>query len=249
MINKFTYFVVLLIFAYSSVFAQIAESPYKLTYKKEIPLIAVGGGLMLTSHFLKQNKQGLTVDKINLLNRNDIWRIDRPATYNWSTRSAKISDILLYTSVALPLLHLTTTETRTQFATLFAMQTEVLFVTNGITGITKELVQRKRPFTYNPNAPLSEKLKADATSSFFSGHTSNTSAMSFFYAKTYSDFYPQSKLKPYIWTAAALYPAITGFLRWRAGKHFLTDIAIGYVVGAVVGVGIPALNKRMACRN
>ena len=58
-----------------------------------------------------------------------------------------------------------------------------------------------------------------------------------------NDFYPDSKAKPIIWTSAALIPAITGYLRVKAGRHFTSDVLVGFLVGAAVGWVIPELHR------
>jgi membrane-associated phospholipid phosphatase len=70
-----------------------------------------------------------------------------------------------------------------------------------------------------------------------------TAAATFFAAKVFTDFNPDSKLKPYVWTAAAIVPAVVGYQRLRAGKHFLTDNLLGYGVGMACGILIPELHK------
>jgi len=229
-------------------FATIAQtfvSPYKLTYKKDASLTGGGVAAIGFSFVLKGNKSPLTYESIQKLNRTTVWKIDRPATYNWSISSAKTSDVMVISAYLFPLLHLIDKNSKSDFGNIVLLQTEVLMLTNGLAGITKELVKRNRPFTYNPDAPFEQKLKHDATSSFFSGHTSNSSVMSFFMAKTFCDYHPDSNLKPVVWSVAAIYPLIVGYLRWRAGKHFLTDIATGYVVGGAVGILLPEWSKRM----
>ncbi|MBN8679589.1 MAG: hypothetical protein J0M29_15270 [Chitinophagales bacterium] len=42
---------------------------------------------------------------------------------------------------------------------------------------------------------------------------------------------------------ASAIPAITGFLRMRAGQHFFTDVAVGYSIGATIGYLIPVLHR------
>jgi len=58
----------------------------------------------------------------------------------------------------------------------------------------------------------------------------------------YHDLNPNSDFDPVIWTTAALIPAITGYLRVKGGKHFPTDVVVGYVVGALVGILVPRLD-------
>ena len=66
---------------------------------------------------------------------------------------------------------------------------------------------------------------------------------SFLTARLYSDFHPDSKWKPAVWAAAATIPAVTAYLRVQGGKHYPTDVAAGYAVGALTGYFIPKLHK------
>ena len=127
---------------------------------------------------------------------------------------------------------------------LSALATEAALLTNGLTLATKRLVLRNRPYVFNPDVPVGEKLPAEARLSFFSGHTSLAASMSFFTAKAWSDYHPRSPWKPMVWAGAAALPAVTGYLRFKAGKHYFTDVAAGYVVGALVGYFVPHLHKK-----
>ena len=110
--------------------------------------------------------------------------------------------------------------------------------------IAAGLVQRSRPYVYNTSVPLAERQDSDSQRSFFAGHTTATAAATFFAAKVFTDFNPDSKLKPYVWAAAATVPAVVGYMRLRGGNHFLTDNLLGYGVGAACGILIPQLHKK-----
>jgi membrane-associated phospholipid phosphatase len=43
--------------------------------------------------------------------------------------------------------------------------------------------------------------------------------------------------------AAAVYPALVGYLRRDSAKHFRSDVITGYLVGALIGIGVPLLHK------
>ena len=47
-----------------------------------------------------------------------------------------------------------------------------------------------------------------------------------------------------MWTGAAIVPALVGFTRVKAGKHYWTDVLTGYAVGALVGTLTPFLHRR-----
>ncbi|MCB0632786.1 MAG: phosphatase PAP2 family protein, partial [Lewinella sp.] len=102
------------------------------------------------------------------------------------------------------------------------------------------MFKRPRPYAFSRILPgmISEQilLKKNTLRSFFSGHTSIVACNSFMAAKMLTDFYPESKVKPIIWTTATLLPAITGYLRVKAGKHFITDVLAGLAAGAAVGL-------------
>ncbi|MGB1247624.1 MAG: phosphatase PAP2 family protein [Chitinophagales bacterium] len=221
-----------------------AQSPYKLSYQADITIPTVSIGLLTTSFFLEKNRDILTIEQIERLNAQDIWAFDRGVTNNWNTTAAKASDGFLYTSIATPLLFLADKRTRQDFGKIALISTEVFMLNSGITFLTKELSKRTRPYVYNPNAPLEKKLDKGAQHSFFSGHTSTPAAMMFSSAMMYHHYFPDSKFKPLVWTIAALIPAITGYLRVRAGKHYWTDVIVGYSAGALVGVSVPLIHRK-----
>ena len=61
-----------------------------------------------------------------------------------------------------------------------------------------------------------------------------------------TDYHPTAKkgVKIGIWTFAASVPAVTGYLRVRAGKHFPTDVITGFVAGGLVGVLLPHFHRK-----
>lgn len=219
------------------------SSPYKLSYAKDITIPALSLSLIGTAFLLEKKRPALTVNEINSLDRNIIPIFDRNATYNWEPKMAKWSDALLYSTGALPLLFLIDKRSRQDYGKVALVYSEIILANAAITNLTKELSKRNRPYVFNPNAPLHEKLKKDASHSFFSGHVSVASSMSFGFAQIYSDYYPNSPAQPGIWFAAATLPFVVAVLRNKAGKHYWSDVIVGYLVGATVGILIPTIHK------
>lgn len=216
---------------------------YSWDWKKDGYIL---GGSFLTwtgSQFLKGQVGKVTIDDLPQRDPMNLWAIDRGATRNFSSDAQKWSDVFLYTSFLLPFSHYSGMQCRNQGWVVAGMALETFFITDATTNIIKASTKRFRPFTYNPDVPLDVKLTNSARLSFVSGHTSNTTALGFFSAKVYSDLYPNSKLKPLIWTLGVTLPAMTGYLRYRAGKHFPTDIISGYILGASVGYLVPHFHK------
>lgn len=230
------------IFIFLIGFSLKAQSPYSFNWKKDVPITTIGLGSIATAYILESKRTALTWDEVNSLDRTQISVFDRSATYNWNPKAAKWSDALMYTSFSLPLLFLAEKNSREDFWRASTISAQVFVVNTGLTFLTKELVQRKRPYVYNPDAPDYKKVEKDASQSFFSGHTSSVASMSFSFALMHQHYFPESRFKPLVWFAAAVLPMATAILRVRAGKHFWTDVLVGYGVGAMVGVGIPMIH-------
>ncbi len=235
---------VVLLFGQSDrICAQISiPTTYELKTGREAAIITAGAIPMGFSIMLTKRKPILSVESIEALDASGIWGIDRWVTKNYSRTAHRMSNGLLFSSFALPLALLADQPGRDEFGKVALMSFEGLLVANGIGNLTKHLVRRVRPYVYNPEVPMQEKLQANSDLSFFSGHTYNVSYMYYLTAALYDDFHSSSKARPFVWTTAAIVPAIQGYLRVRAGKHFVTDVVVGYLVGAAVGLVIPSLH-------
>jgi len=223
---------------------QAQESPYEFTLAKDLPISLIGSSSLGVGFFLFSNKTPLTEADLQQLDPLKIPSFDRFATDNWSTSAQNASDVLLFTSAALPLTLLLDKDIRKDALKVTAISMETFILNAALTGLSKELAKRKRPFVYNETVANSKKLTGDALTSFFSGHTSVVAVSTFTTAKIYSDYHPDSKALPYIWTAAAAIPALTAYLRVKGGKHFLSDVVVGYLVGAGIGFLVPHLHKK-----
>ena len=115
---------------------------------------------------------------------------------------------------------------------------------SGIYVLNNSLINRPRPFNYNPDVPVEEKMANETRNSFFSGHVSTAATASFFTAKVYSDYHPELGNKKYwLFAAAAIPPSFVAYYRYKAMKHFPTDVITGFAVGAACGILIPHLHK------
>ncbi len=219
------------------------EKPYRFKYGVDIPISVIGASSLITGFILEKKQTALSPSEISKLNTQSILKMDRAASNYWNPKLAVTSDILMYSSMASPLLFLSNKKGRKNAGYIAAISGEVFLLNTGITYLIKTITKRKRPFLYNPNAPMSKKIKKDALHSFFSGHTSTVSSMCFSSAVMFQQMYPTSKFTPLVWFAASTLPFATGILRVKAGKHFWTDVIIGYLTGAAIGSLVPLLHK------
>lgn len=219
------------------------KSIYKFRLSVDIPigLITLGtGGAGLILH---KKKQPLTFAELSNLKPTDVNKFDRYAIYQHSKASAIASDVFQYTAMVSPALLFIDKDIRKDWKTVLPTWIETFAITSTLTMFAKELAQRKRPYVYSDYGNGS-KYSKEAKSSMWSGHTAITAASTYFIAMVYTDYHPHSRWLPLVWTGAAVFPALTGITRVKAGKHYWTDVIVGYAVGALTGTITPLLHRR-----
>lgn len=227
---------------------------YKLNYKSEIPITA---GLYILNYGgfrLLEQKPVLDSLEIISLDKNDVWAFDRVAlnqTVDQRYRAADISDWGMYVSVVLPGLLALDDDIRKDWLDLLVLYLETQAINTSLYIAAGPLfTKRIRPFVYYDEIPYDDKTGTGTTDSFFSGHTSTASTAAFFMAKVYSDYHPELGNKKYwLYAAALLPPAFVGYHRYRALKHFPTDIIMGTAVGAATGILVPHFHKIVRRKN
>lgn len=223
--------------------AQQAPSPYRTDFVRDGAITTALAGLSLTGLYLVQQKSGLSAPELAALNRNDIPRIDRPTAGKYSESAQLTSDLLCYPALLIaPGLLALNPGARGRYGQVLGLYLQTMLATDAAFTLTVGTVYRYRPYLYGAEGG-SGRIGKIATNSFFAGHTAHTATATFFAAKVFHDFNPDSPAQPYLWGAAAVLPVAVGYYRMEAGKHFLTDNIVGYAVGATVGVLVPQLHK------
>lgn len=223
---------------------EISESPYETDFWKDGAWLTAGFGLSAYGLILIQNKEDLTLAELESLNEDDINGLDRWAAGNNSDQASKISDIPFYASFATPFILLLDDQMNNHTGQISVMLLENLSTTAALFSITAGLVEKSRPKVYDTSLSEDSRRSNDKQRSFYSGHVAAAAASTFFAAQVYSDFYPDSKAKPYIWAAAAVIPAAVGYFRIESGNHFLSDVLIGYALGTASGIFVPRLHRK-----
>ena len=220
-----------------------AQKLYQTCWKKEAVIYGSSVGLLLGGIYLDSRYDPITEYDLSLLNSANMPGIDRGTIDQYSTSAATQSDYIKNGISLIPFTLFLSKQGRENTNELLIMYTEVLALNNTITLFTKNAVGRYRPYAYNPDVSLDIKFTATTRRSFFSGHVSQVSSVSFFTAKVFNDLYPESNFRYLVWAGAVAAPAITGYLRVKAGRHFPTDVIVGYGVGAFIGYFIPHLHR------
>jgi membrane-associated phospholipid phosphatase len=229
---------------------QKSLSPYKTKFATDAPIITAGVGLTVLGVHLIKNKDPLSEDKLSTLSKDDLPFFDRGNAGYYNESVDKASYIPFQASFAMPVVLMLINKNERQHAgQVLVMYGETMAITGALFTLSSGLIYRPRPFVYGTKAPLDERVDPDAQRSFYAGHTAATAAATFFMAKVFSDFNPDSKARPYVWVVAAAVPAVVGYLRYEAGHHFFSDNIVGYGIGAAAGILVPKFHKIKAFKN
>jgi membrane-associated phospholipid phosphatase len=120
-----------------------------------------------------------------------------------------------------------------------AVVAEALAVTGALVTLTKYLVQRPLPRTYDGDPDLVAAPRGYRA--FFSGHTAITAAALSTWAMTRRE---RHGAEAWPWVVAGLVTASVAGERVAAGSHFPSDVVVGAAVGTVVGLLVPRLHER-----
>jgi membrane-associated phospholipid phosphatase len=223
------------------------EEVYALSWKKDIPLASAAIGLTIT-HVLMDKDHSVSPEYIMGLNPSSVNDFDASATRQFSSSADKASDFFLFSAMASPVLLMADPAIRKDWKEVSIITLETYLIGLGLVSLSKNLVDRPRPIAFNKKLSVQDRAESGTRNSFMSGHTSATAMSTFMMATILTDYHPDSRWKPLIWILAAGLPLTTGMLRYKAGKHYFTDVIAGYAVGALTGFAVPRIHKRIKTR-
>lgn len=232
------------------------ERIYQVNRKLEIPFIfGLYASNSLGFHLLQQ-KPILSSSQIASMDINDVWFFDRSAvkqSYSSSERerARRNSDWGLYTSIVLAGVLLLDKEIQKDYVNIILLYLEAHAISSTLYLYPGPMfLDRTRPFVYYPEIPLEEKQLAGSTDSFYSGHVATAATATFFMAKIFTDYHPETQGKKWLYyTSALIPPAFVGYNRYKALKHFPTDVLIGMAFGAATGILLPAIHRFRPVKN
>ena len=211
-----------------------AQDPFAVRPRRDAAIIGGGAGLLIlgTMAYLQPAPSAP-----QNLDPRRIFSPDRFAVHLSSRPASTASDIFMDASVGLPVVFFT----RKTLKTDLLMLAESNLLCEGITQLSKGLVQRPRPFAYRSDR-AGKRLGRDAFRSFISGHTSAAFNGAVLAGVVYSKRHPGSKGSRAVWVTGLTLAAATGACRVLAGKHFPTDVMAGAAAGVFTGWLIPQLH-------
>lgn len=225
-------------------------SPYETNFVKDGLVITGAIGVTLIGYELIKNKKNLTPEQLASKTKDKLPFFDRFTAGYYSPQANKDSYILFDIAYAIPVaMAFIDKKERSKAGQLIAIYVETVGITGAMYTLTAGLIYRSRPFVYGDKAPLDKRLDKGGQRSFYGGHVATTAATTFLTAKIFSDFNPHSKLRPYFWVTSGALTALMGYMRMKAGYHFLSDCVVSGVIGAATGILIPSLHKSKNLKN
>ncbi len=213
------------------------QSPWRVSYPIDGAVVGalVGGSLLISQ---------IEVDTKHRWRSELIWG-DEWVRGRYSRSAAQASDVLGLLTFASPIAMVVGQGIDKSLAHRGVVYAETLSASWLLNTTAKYVVQRPRPYAYStdPNiVTMTAQQRRISHLSFYSGHASSsfTAAVagSYLYAAQSSD----ETSRALFWGFELALASATANLRVRAGKHFFSDIIMGAIVGAGMGLAIPRLH-------
>lgn len=227
-----------------------AQNHFPYSFNKTSAIITAVGAITQSAALALPDPK-LSEADILVLDPGNVYWFDRTATRNYSIRAHKQSDYTLNLLMVAPAaiataeVHQAGIEKSLVYG---GMYVETFLLTNGVKDLTKDLVQRTRPVFYNVDLSITERTaianEGDARTSFYSGHTAVAFSSAVFLASTHDEIFDAPIRSTIIWSGALGLATTTGYLRYKAGKHFPSDILAGAVIGSAMGYWVPKMHMK-----
>ena len=220
------------------------QKVYTLRPAVDIPVFAAGAGWSGYAFTKIYSKDRSSEAKILSLDVNDINGFDRWAVRPHSERVGKKSNYIFHGSMPLPFLLLADNSTRKDFFKLTFLYLEAMSITGLLYTGSVYITNRFRPYTYSSETPMTWRTRGGAKNSFYAGHVALVATSTFFMAKVYADYHPDSKVRWVFYSMAGLATGTMAYLRHRGGFHFPSDILLGLTQGTLTGLLVPHFHKK-----
>lgn len=228
--------------------ALAADNSIGLSLKQDSLLLAGGVLLYAAGHVVSENAP---TPNAGSANRDDVWFAERFVVdkYSvdyipWSDRTRNIT-LLLPVIAAIPSFIESDTPIHTA-ATHAVITLETLLFAGGVTNLTKGIVQRKRPYYFNPDESEYRRASRDANLSFWSGHAVVAFAAAVNAAVMFEEHSPGSRWVKPLWIGGLSIAGVGAALQVASGDHFPTDIIAAAAAGSFAGWCIPRLHRNFS---
>lgn len=226
------------------------QKPYAIKKWVDIPLTAAMTGWTIYSFAQISKKDGTSPEKLATLTKEDVNGFDRWAIRPYNRSVDKASYIPFYAAVPYPVVFMfLDKKMRKDYGELLFLYTQAMSITGALYGSAAHYFPRLRPLVYDAKSPMDVREASNSRNAFFAGHVALVATSTFFMARVFADYHPESNLKWVVYGAAGVATAATAYMRHKAGEHFPSDILVGTAVGTLTGLLVPSLHKCRLIKN
>lgn len=218
-----------------------AKAQFSLDAGTDMILLPLGIISSSVGNIMTHETGPLTNDDFAGIDRLNIPFFDRWNTV-YNPTYAQISDILMAVQFLSPLTYAFGAEYKPQFQTNAIMYLETMSLNYGLNSITKSLVGRLRPFSYDTATIENVLFDYDTRYSFYSGHSSTAFASAVFNIIILTS--QGGGLNKTIGvTLNVVNATAVATLRVLAAKHFFSDVLVGAIIGSGIAYATTELHK------
>jgi membrane-associated phospholipid phosphatase len=210
---------------------------YQLYAEFDLPVLGVG--LVFAASRLVREQLAYCAP---LCDRGELNKLDRRTAGFWSPAWRLSSDVGLVTMMAGAAALLIADEGFVDALNDGVVVAESALASVATVSIMTLAASRPRPFLYGEDAPLKDRNSSDASLSFLSSHASVAFAVATSTFITTRRLHPHSKLPWIVAGVGGSMAALVAVARVFAGRHFISDVTGGAIVGTSLGVLVPALH-------
>ena len=199
-----------------------------------------GGGLLVANRV-----PPVTEEQRLQLRIQDLPSIDRALVFPDHPLIGGISDLVAYGQVLVPIGAAAFGLQRRDAQDLLARHYQVLTITYGSAYLLKAAVRRARPYLYDPAVSPHRATDPAGANSFPSSHVAIAFASAAFIS-TVADQYWEERYTTLLIVGSYATATMAAILRIAAGRHFVSDVLAGALLGIVVGWGVPTAHAYSA---
>lgn len=223
------------------------QSRYELDLSTDIPLTLSAAGIFGMGTWLYHDMD--TPDHVRSQDHLLPW--DKPVAGRYSETADRMSDIGAFLAVAPFTIGAISwnqgASSGTEFAAFSLMFVQAIAIGNGINLAVRSMEIWPRPYMYAESGDgkeKAEKAKGEAYGSFFSGHATAAFTVATFTDQWFRAAYPNSPYQGIVRATAYSLAGLESALRVAAGKHFVSDVVVGALVGTGVSIGILEMHRK-----
>lgn len=218
-------------------------SPYRISWARELAILGLAGGGLGLADIVSSEIVALTEAEISAMDRRNVLWFDRSATHRYSLDQIRRSEQIASPLAYVPFVLLLDSRVRSDWQALTVMYVQSTLLASAASELTKELIPRYRPYVYNDGLTYEERTDREPGKAFMSSAAAYAFARAVLLATVFSDYHPDSQLRPFVWAGALGAAGTVGYLRYSSGIHYPSDVIAGAAVGAAIGYFVPRLHR------